>query len=252
MLVREFTFHLLHFSSSLLVSWAWQPLIIFTWAKSQMTLIDLCGCAEIFKLEVVLAVVVLAHLNLRGHTGANSYFRGAVKLVSAHCLAVQACFTPTTLMGLFSTATAGSYVQWKLWKHTEHYLLSTKQQTKLATSWWTWWGILQLKSHIQHFPWSSAMLSGAFFWHGLRPLVPLKKRVSANQYKVALSNHLYPMMKHSCDFVEDGNLPIHRAQGVTLWFDEYKIMWIISHGLHGRLISTEIRFWSTSPLSSKH
>lgn len=71
----------------------------------------LCGCAEIFKLEVVLAVVVLAHLNLWAQTGANSYIIGAVKLVSAHCLAVQVPFTPTTLMRLFSTATAGSYVQ---------------------------------------------------------------------------------------------------------------------------------------------
>jgi len=41
----------------------------------------------------------------------------------------------------------------------------------------------------------------AFCWHGLGPLVPLKGRVTANQYKVVLSHHLYPMMKH---FYPDG------------------------------------------------
>ena len=35
----------------------------------------------------------------------------------------------------------------------------------------------------------------AFFWHGLGPL-PLEGRVITNLYKVALCDHLYPMMKH--------------------------------------------------------
>ncbi len=42
----------------------------------------------------------------------------------------------------------------------------------------------------------SVMLWGAFCWHGLGPLVPLEGKVTANQYKVVLSDHLYPMMKH--------------------------------------------------------
>lgn len=141
MLVRKSTYYLLYFIINV---FNMTTSYDFHLSKSQITLIDQCGCAEMFRLELVWALAVVAHLNLRGH--ANSYFKGAVKLVSVHCLAVQTCFTPTTRMGLFSSATAGGYVQWKLWKHTEHYLLSTKQQTEVATSWWTWWGILQLKS----------------------------------------------------------------------------------------------------------
>ena len=64
------------------------------------------------------------------------------------------------------------------------------------------------------------MLRGAFCWHGLGPLV------TANQYQVVLSDHLYPMMKHFCPDVsglfQDDNAPIHRARGVTEWFDEYE------------------------------
>lgn len=40
------------------------------------------------------------------------------------------------------------------------------------------------------------MLRGLFAGDGLGPLVPLEKRVTANQYKVVLSDHLYPAMKH--------------------------------------------------------
>lgn len=42
----------------------------------------------------------------------------------------------------------------------------------------------------------SVMLWGAFRWHGLGPLVPLEGNVTANQYKVGLSDHLYRTMKH--------------------------------------------------------
>ena len=70
------------------------------------------------------------------------------------------------------------------------------------------------------------MLWGAFCWHGLGPLVPLEGRVTANQYKVVLSDHLYPMMKHfypdGSGLFQDDNAPIHRARGVTEWFDEYE------------------------------
>ena len=48
--------------------------------------------------------------------------------------------------------------------------------------------------------------------------------VTANQYKIVLSDPLYPVMKH---FYPDGtglfqDVPIHRAPEVTEWFDEYE------------------------------
>ncbi len=60
------------------------------------------------------------------------------------------------------------------------------------------------------------MLWGAYSWHSLGPLVPLEGRVTANQYKVVLSDHLYHMMKHFYP------APIHRVRGVTEWLDEYE------------------------------
>ena len=42
----------------------------------------------------------------------------------------------------------------------------------------------------------SVPLWRTFFWHGFGPLVSLEGRVTANQYKVVLSDDLYPMMKH--------------------------------------------------------
>ncbi len=64
---------------------------------------------------------------------------------------------------------------------------------------------------------------GAFFWHGLSPLVPLEGRVTAYQFEVV---HLYPMMKHfypdGSGLFQDDNAPIHRARGLTEWFDEYE------------------------------
>ena len=70
------------------------------------------------------------------------------------------------------------------------------------------------------------MLWGAFCWRDLGPLVPLEGRVTANQYKVVLSHHLYPMMRHfypdESGLFQDDNAPIQRARGVTEWFDEYE------------------------------
>ena len=67
---------------------------------------------------------------------------------------------------------------------------------------------------------------GGILLHGLGPLVPLEGRVTANQYKVVLSDHLYPMMKHfypdGSGLFQDANDPIHRERGVTEWFDEYE------------------------------
>lgn len=36
---------------------------------------------------------------------------------------------------------------------------------------------------------------GVFCGHCLTPLVPSERRVTANQYRVALSDHLYPVME---------------------------------------------------------
>ena len=57
----------------------------------------------------------------------------------------------------------------------------------------------------------------------------LEKKENTNrgkkEYKVVLSDHLYPMMKHfypdGSGLFQDDNAPIHRARGVTEWFDEY-------------------------------
>ncbi len=44
------------------------------------------------------------------------------------------------------------------------------------------------------------------------------------QYKVVLSDHLHPVMKHfypdGSGLFQDDNARIHRARGVTEWFDE--------------------------------
>lgn len=56
--------------------------------------------------------------------------------------------------------------------------------------------------------------------------VPLAGRVTAKQYKVVLSDHLYPMMKQfypdGSSHFQDDNAPIHRARGVSEWFDEFE------------------------------
>ena len=54
----------------------------------------------------------------------------------------------------------------------------------------------------------------------------LEGRVIANQYKIVLSHHLYRMMKHfypdGSGLFHDDNATIHRARGVTEWFDGYE------------------------------
>ena len=71
------------------------------------------------------------------------------------------------------------------------------------------------------------MLWGAFCRHGLGPLVPLEQRVTSNQYKVVLSDDLYPMMKHfypdGSALFQDDNAPMQIVQGVTEWFNENEV-----------------------------
>ena len=52
----------------------------------------------------------------------------------------------------------------------------------------------------------SVMLWGKICWHGLGSIVPLKGEVIADQYKVGLSDHLYPVMEH---FYHDGSGLFH-------------------------------------------
>ncbi len=58
-------------------------------------------------------------------------------------------------------------------------------------------------------------LWGAFCRHGLGPLVLLEGRVTANQCKVILSDHLLSMMKHfypdGSGLSQDDNAPVHMA-----------------------------------------
>lgn len=62
--------------------------------------------------------------------------------------------------------------------------------------------------------------------HGLGPLVPSEERVTANQYRVSLSDHLYPVMKRvqsdGSSLFQDDGAPVRRARGVNERFDEYE------------------------------
>ncbi len=106
----------------------------------------------------------------------------------------------------------------------------------------------------------SVMLWGAFCWHVLGPLVPLEGRATANQYKVVLSDHLYPMMKHfypdGSGLFQDDDAPTYKAWGVTgLMSMKMNETWIICYGLRSHQISTQSntygRFW-TDVLDSHH
>lgn len=57
---------------------------------------------------------------------------------------------------------------------------------------------------------SSVMLCGPFPWDSLSTLVHLEGRLLENQYKIDLSNYLYPKMKH---FYESG---LFQDDGVTI------------------------------------
>ena len=47
-------------------------------------------------------------------------------------------------------------------------------------------------------------------------------RVTANQNKVILNDDLYATMEQFCPDGSGLNALIHRARGVTEWFDEYE------------------------------
>lgn len=96
-------------------------------------------------------------------------------------------------------------------------------------------------------PSGSIILWGEFSCHGLGQLVPLQGRVTANQYKVISSDHLYPMIKY---FYPDGSglLQDDNASGSTEALMSMKMMLSICCGLRSHQNSTQLNtcgtFWT--------
>lgn len=82
-------------------------------------------------------------------------------------------------------------------------------------------------------------LRKAFSWHGFVPLVPLERCVTENQYKVHVTNHIYPVMKH---FYPDwsGLCNPHPIVMRAKWIVWMKIMSILCHGFHSHQITTQV------------
>lgn len=57
--------------------------------------------------------------------------------------------------------------------------------------------------------------------YGSGPLVPLEGRLTANQYKVALSDHLYPVVKHlypaGNGLLSDHHVPFRGLDWIVWW-----------------------------------
>lgn len=96
-----------------------------------------------------------------------------------------------------------------------------------------------------------------FRWHALGPLVLLEGRVRANQYKVVLTDHLYPIMQY---LHPNGSglftVPIHRTRGLTLneYDDEANHMiWSLqlADNIYGRISGEEFDS-ALKPASSNH
>ncbi len=88
----------------------------------------------------------------------------------------------------------------------------------------------------------SVMLWGAFCGHGLGPLVPLEGRVTANQYKVDLSDHLYPVILNiSWTFlILMGVVSSIGQAGPPNGSMSMKMVWIIYYGLHSHQMSRHL------------
>lgn len=65
----------------------------------------------------------------------------------------------------------------------------------------------------------SLLCKGAFCWHDLAPLVPLEGKLTANHYKVILTDHLDPVMSRfysdGSSLFQDDPTHIHRAWEFT-------------------------------------
>lgn len=94
---------------------------------------------------------------------------------------------------------------------------------------------------------SSVILWGAFCWHDLDPVVPLEKKVTANQWRVVLSDH-YGETFLCRGLFQDDNASIHTARRVTEWFDKYGndvnyMLWPLQ-APHLNKVDTYGRFWT--------
>lgn len=63
-----------------------------------------------------------------------------------------------------------------------------------------------------------------FCWHVLARLVPLEERVTADQYKVLLTDCVYllrkPFYPGGCGLFQDDSAPLHRTRRLNEWLDE--------------------------------
>lgn len=78
-----------------------------------------------------------------------------------------------------------------------------------------------------------------------RPVVPLKVRFTANQYKVIPTDHLYPMMKcfypERSGHVQDDPSPIHSTGWLRLWM----VWWRWHNGLQSPDLNPVENLWET-------
>lgn len=63
---------------------------------------------------------------------------------------------------------------------------------------------------------------GSFSWHSLDPHVPFEDIITANQYKVTLSDQFYPVIILMGVVSLDNSAHVSGVLGVTEWFDEYE------------------------------
>ena len=70
------------------------------------------------------------------------------------------------------------------------------------------------------------MVWGAISWHGLRPLVVLRKKVTGEHYRSILAGHLDLMLQTvypgERPLFQEENVPVHTTRWVQTWLDEYK------------------------------
>lgn len=85
--------------------------------------------------------------------------------------------------------------------------------------------------------------------------IHLEGRITANQYNVVLSDHLYPMMKHfypdGSGLPQDDNTPIHSAWGVTEWFEYENDVNHILWPSHSADLNPVLHPWETCRINAK-
>lgn len=99
------------------------------------------------------------------------------------------------------------------------------------------------------------MLGRTFSQHGLRPLVPLEGCITANEYKVILTDHLYHLYPIIKRFYPNGVFSSRMIMSFSTGHDSslncimsVKMMSILFYALHSQEISTQLniygRFWT--------